>query len=112
MRKAVLILSETKFPMTWEAAEKKGMDVIVFAPDLSNIRASFEVENVVSFGIPVRNHCENGITETIYQYPLPFMEPDHSFHLAWQGFFCNVGTKAVFGLINNAFKGFEEDANG
>ena len=50
----------------------------------------FEVEYAVSMGIPVQVHWENGISETFYQYPLPFMESEYSFFLAWQEFFCKT----------------------
>ena len=104
----------------------KGVEVVVFSPDLQNIRAwfevpkryyqrnkelveacdylyafisqedgfaggtKFEVDYAVSMGIPVQVHWENGISETFYQYPLPFMEPQHTFFFAWQEFFCKT----------------------
>jgi hypothetical protein len=42
---ATIITSSCKGVCTWvkEAAEEKGMEVIVFAPDLSNIRAWFDI---------------------------------------------------------------------
>ncbi len=42
---AIIITSSCKGACTWtkEAAEKRGLEVIVFVPDLSNIRTWFEV---------------------------------------------------------------------
>jgi hypothetical protein len=109
-----------------EAAEKRGMVVILFAPDLSNIRAwfevpkryyqrnkelveacdflhafisqedgfvggtKFEIQYALKLRKPVELHWENGKSETFYQYPLPFMEEEHAFFLAWQKFFCKT----------------------
>ena len=50
----------------------------------------FEIEYALKLTIPVQVHWENGISETFYQYPLPFMEPQHLFFLAWQKYFCNT----------------------
>ena len=108
------------------------MEVIVYAPNLENIRAWFEVpkryyqrnrelveacdylyafisqedgfvggtkfEIEYAFEVvyalklkkPVQVHWENGISETFYQYPLPFMEPEPALFLAWQEFFCKT----------------------
>ena len=125
---AVIITSSCKGVCSWskEAAESRGMEVIVYAPNLENIRAWFEVpkryyqrnrelvevcdylyafisqENGFAGGtkfeikyalklrIPVQVHWENGISETFYQYPLPFMESQHTFFLAWEEFFCKI----------------------
>jgi hypothetical protein len=42
---SVIITSSCKGVCTWvkEAAERRGMEIMVFSPDLSNIRAFFEV---------------------------------------------------------------------
>ena len=125
---AVIITSSCKGVCSWskEAAESRGMEVIVYAPNLENIRAwfevpkryyqrnkelveacdylyafisqedgfvggtKFEVDYAVSMGIPVQVHWENGKSETFYQYPLPFMESEYAFFLAWEDFFCKT----------------------
>jgi hypothetical protein len=123
-----IITSGCKGVCTWvkETAEKRGMEVILFAPDLSNIRAWFEVpkryyqrnkelveacdflhafisqedgfvggtkfeaQYALKLKKPVQLHWENGISETFYQYFLPFMEPQNTFFLAWHEFFCKT----------------------
>jgi len=35
----------------------------------------------------VQVHWECGISQIIYQYPLPFIEEKQDFFLAWEGFF-------------------------
>ena len=113
---------------TWvrEKAEKRHMEVVVFSPDLQNIRAwfevperyyqrnkelveacdflhafisqedgfmggtKFEIEYALKLKKPVNLHWENGISESFYQYPLPFMESEYSFFLSWQEFFCKT----------------------
>ena len=123
-----IITSSCKGVCTWakEAAEERGMKVIVFTPDLSNIRAwfdipkryyqrnkemveacdllhafisaedrfiggtRFEVEYAVSTGIPVQIHRENGLSQWIFQYSVPFWQEDRSFFLSWEGFFYKI----------------------
>ena len=123
-----IITSGCKGVCTWvrEEAEKRNMEVMAFSPDLSNIRAwfevpkryyqrnkelveacdflyafisqedgfvggtRFEVEYALKLRKPVQLQWENGISETFYQYFLPFMEPQHTFFLAWQEFFCKT----------------------
>ena len=125
---SVIVTSGCTGVCTWvkEEAERRHMEVVVYSPDLQNIRAwfevpkryykrnkelvdkcdllhafisqedgfaggtKFEVDYAVSMGIPVQVHWENGISETFYQYPLPFIEPQHSFLLSWQEFFCKT----------------------
>jgi len=125
---SVLVTSGCAGVCTWvrEEAEKRKMEVVVYSPDLQNIRAwfevpkryyqrnkelveacdllhafisqedgfvggtKFEVDYAVLMGIPVKTHWENGESEIFYQYPLPFMEPQHTFFLAWQAFFCKT----------------------
>ena len=125
---AVIITSSCKGVCSWskEAAESRGMEVIVYAPNLENIRVWFEVpkryyqrnrelveacdylyafisqedgfvggtkfEIVYALKLkkPVQVYWENGISETFYQYPLPFMESQHTFFLAWEEFFCKT----------------------
>jgi hypothetical protein len=50
----------------------------------------FEVEYSLKLRKPVELHWENGKSETFYQYPLPFMEEEHAFFLAWEEFFCKT----------------------
>ena len=126
--KSVIITSACKGACTWvrEEAEKRKMEVILFTPDLSNIRAwfevpkryyqrnkelveacdmlyafisaedgyvggtRFEIEYALKLGIPVQINWEYGTSQVIYQYPLPFMEQEHEFFLAWKQFFCNT----------------------
>lgn len=123
-----VITSSCKGVCTWakEAAEERGMKVIVFAPDLEGIRAwfdvpkryyqrnkqlveacdvlhafiskedgftggtRFEVEYAVSLDIPVMLHWENGFSEWIYQYSLPFHVRNQGFLLSWQQFFHKI----------------------
>jgi hypothetical protein len=123
-----IITSGCKGACTWvkETAEMRGMEVILFKPDLSNIRAwfdvpkryyqrnkemieacdvlhafisaedgyaggtRFEVEYALKLSKPVVVHWEGGISQTLYQYPFPFMEAEYSFFLAWQAFFCKT----------------------
>ena len=125
---ATIITSSCKGVCTWvkEAAEEKGMAVMVFAPDLENIRAwfdvpkryyqrnkemveacdllhafisaedgfiggtRFEVEYAVSLGIPVQVRRENGLSQWIFQYSLPFWEGKRAFLLSWEGFFHKI----------------------
>jgi hypothetical protein len=125
---AVIITSSCKGVCSWskEAAESRGMEVIVYAPNLENIRAwfevpkryyhrnrelievcdflyafisqedgfaggtKFEIKYALKLKKPVQIHWENGISETFYQYSLPFMEPQHTFFLSWQEFFCKT----------------------
>lgn len=47
----------------------------------------FEVEYAVTLSIPVQVHWENGISQWIYQYFLPFIERKQPFSLSWQDFF-------------------------
>ena len=47
----------------------------------------FEVEYASKIGRPVELHWENGVSEMLYQYVLPFEAPGMAFHLAWQNFF-------------------------
>jgi len=56
----------------------------------SRFRSVIEVEYALKFKKPVQLHWENGISEIFYQYPLPFMEREHTFFLAWQEFFCKT----------------------
>ena len=121
---ATIITSSCKGVCTWtkEAAKKKGLEVIVYAPDLANIRAwfevpkryyqrnkelvevcdllyaflsdedgftggtKFEIEYAVSLNIPVQVHCENGISQWIYQHSFPFIERKQEFFLSWLEF--------------------------
>ena len=125
---SVIVTSGCAGVCTWvrEEAEKRQMEVIVFSPDLQNIRAwfevpkryyqrnkelveacdylyafisqedgfaggtKFEIQYALKLRIPVQVHWENGISETFYQYPLPFIESEYSFCLAWQEFFCKT----------------------
>ena len=125
---AVIITSSCKGVCSWskEAAESRGMEVIVYAPNLENIRAWFEVPKryyhrnrelievcdflyafisqedgfaggtkfeilyALKLKKPVQVYWENGISETFYQYPLPFIELQHTFFFAWQEFFCKT----------------------
>jgi len=120
-----VITSSCKGVCTWakEAAEERGLKVIVYAPDLEGIRAwfdvpkryyqrnkelveacdllhafiskedgftggtRFEVEYAVSLGIPVLLHWENGLSEWLFQYSLPFWQGKQAFFLSWEGFF-------------------------
>jgi hypothetical protein len=50
----------------------------------------FEIEYAVKLGIPVQVHLENGLSQWLYQYFLPFMGLNKMFFLAWQEFFFNV----------------------
>jgi hypothetical protein len=122
---SVIITSSCKGVCTWvrEEAERRGMEVMLFIPDLSNIRAwfeilkryyqrnkelveacdllyafisqengftggtRFEVEYAVRLGIPVQVHWEGGISYSLYQYPLPFIEGKRELFLAWEAFF-------------------------
>ena len=122
---SVIVTSGCAGVCTWvrEEAEKRNMKILVYAPDLQNIRAwfevpkryynrnkelvekcdflyafisqedgfvggtKFEIEYALKLRIPVQVHWENGKSETFYQYPLPFMEPQHTFFLSWQEFF-------------------------
>jgi len=122
---SVIITSSCKGVCTWvrEEAEKRKMEVMLFSPDLHNIRAwfeipkryyqrnkelvescdllhaflsqedgftggtRFEIEYAVRLGIPVEVHCEGGGIHTYYQYPLPFIEGEKEFSLAWEAFF-------------------------
>ena len=128
---SVIVTSGCAGVCTWvrEEAERRHMEVVVYSPDLQNIRAwfevpkryykrnkelvevcdflyafvsqedgfaggtKFEVEYALKLKKPVQIHWENGISETFYQYPLPFMEPQHSFLFAWQEFFCKTNLK-------------------
>jgi hypothetical protein len=125
---SVIVTSGCAGVCTWvrEEAEKRNMEVIVYSPDLQNIRAwfevpkryykrnrelveacdflhafisqedgfaggtKFEIEYALKLRIPVQVHWENRKSETFYQYPLPFMEREHTFFLAWQEFFCKT----------------------
>ena len=125
---SVIVTSGCAGVCTWvrEEAENRNMEVIVFSPDLQNIRAwfevpkryykrnrelveacdflhafvsqedgfvggtRFEVEYALKLKKPVQVHWENGISETFYQYPLPFMDREHTFFLSWQEFFCKT----------------------
>jgi hypothetical protein len=125
---ATIITSSCKGVCTWarEAAEERGMKVLIFAPDLENIRAwfdipkryyqrnkemveacdlphafisaeggfiggtRFEVEYAVSLGTPVQVHRENGLSQWIFQYSLPFSNEKRDFFLAWAGFFHRI----------------------
>ena len=125
---SIIVTSGCKGVCTWakKEAEKRNMKALVYAPDLQNIRArfeipkryyqrnreliqacdivnafisqedgftggtKFEVEYAVKLGRPVQLHWENGIFQTLYQYPFPSMETQYSFFLAWQEFFCNI----------------------
>ena len=46
----------------------------------------FEVEYAAKLGKPIKIHWEHGISQTIYQYVLPFNHAP-AFSLAWQNFF-------------------------
>jgi len=125
---SVIVTSGCKGVCTWvrEEAEKRNMEVIVFSPDLENIRAwfeipkryykrnkelveacdflhafisqedgfiggtRFEVQYALKLRKPVQVYWESGISEVFFQYPLPFMEREHTFFLAWQEFFCKT----------------------
>ena len=125
---SVIVTSGCAGVCTWvrEEAEKRNMEVVVYSPDLQNIRAwfevakryyqrnkelveacdflyafvsqedgfaggtRFEVKYALKLKKPVQLHWENGISETFYQYPLPFIEPQHTFFFAWQEFFCKT----------------------
>ena len=114
-----IITSGCEGVCTWvkETAEEREMKVILFEPDLSNIRAwfdipkqyyrrnkelveacdilhafisqeggftggtRFEVEYAWKLWKPVTLHWEEGNTQTIYQYSLPFMQKEHAFFL-------------------------------
>jgi len=122
---SVIITSGCKGVCTWvsEAAEGRDMKVIVYAPDLEDIRAwfdipkryyrrnkelvetcdilhafiskedgftggtRFEVEYALKLGIPVQVHWECGLSQSLYQYPLPFIEVKQELFLAWEEFF-------------------------
>jgi len=122
---SVIITSSCKGVCTWvrDEAERRGMDVLLFTPDLTNIRAFFEVpkryyqrnkelieacdllyaflsqedgftggtrfeiEYAVRLGIPVQGHWEGGGSYSMYQYPIPFIEGEKEFSLAWEAFF-------------------------
>ena len=47
----------------------------------------FEAEYALRLNKPVIFHREEGISELVFQYPLPFIEGKRSFSLAWQNFF-------------------------
>ena len=47
----------------------------------------FEVCYALKLGIPAQVHWEYGISQIIYQYPLPFIEEKQGFFLAWEDFF-------------------------
>jgi len=117
---SVIITSGCAGVCTWvrEESERRNMEVVVFSPDLENIRAwfevpkryyqrnrelveacdflhafisqedgfaggtKFEIKYALKLKKSVQLHWENGISETFYQYPLPFMEPQHTFFLA------------------------------
>jgi len=125
---SVIDTSGCKGVCTWgrEEAERRHMEVIVYSPDLENIRAwfevpkryynrnkelvekcdflytfisqedgfvggtKFEIQYALKLKKPVQVYWENGISETFYQYSLPFMEPQHTFFLSWQEFFCKI----------------------
>ena len=125
---SVIVTSGCAGVCTWarEEAEKRNMEVVVYSPDLQNIRAWFEVAKryyqrnkelveacdflyafvsqedgfaggtrfEVKYALKLKKlvqlHWENGISETFYQYPLPFIEPQHTFFFAWQEFFCKT----------------------
>ena len=125
---SVIVTSGCAGVCTWvrEEAERRNMEVVVYSPDLQNIRAwfevpkryykrnrelvaacdflyafisqedgfvggtKFEIQYALKLKIPVQLHWENGISEIFYQYPLPFIEPQHSFLLSWQEFFCKT----------------------
>jgi len=125
---SVLVTSGCAGVCTWvrEEAEKRNMEVVVFSPDLENIRAwfevpkryykrnkelveacdflhafisqedgfiggtRFEVQYALKLRKPVQVYWESGISEVFFQYPLPFMEREHTFFLAWQEFFCKT----------------------
>ena len=122
---SLIITSGCKGVCSWvrEAAEVRDMKVIVYAPDLEDIRSWFEIpkryyqrnkelvevcdllhafisqedgfmggtrfeaEYALKLGIPVKVHWECGISQIIYQYPLPFIEEKQDFFLAWEEFF-------------------------
>ena len=132
---SVIITSGCKGACTWvkEEAEKRKMEVILFAPDLQNIRSwfdipkryyqrnkelveacdilhafisqeggytggtRFEVDYALRLGIPVQTHWEYGISQIIYQYPLPFIEEKQELFLAWEGFFSKINLKPIGG---------------
>ena len=132
---SVIITSGCKGVCTWvrEEADKRKMEVILFTPDLENIRAWFEipkryyqrnkelveacdllhafisqedgltggtwfeVEYALKLGIPVQVHWEYGISQIIYQYPLPFIEQKQGFFLAWEDFFTRTNLKPIGG---------------
>ncbi|MBN2059915.1 MAG: hypothetical protein JW882_05800 [Deltaproteobacteria bacterium] len=123
-----IITSGCKGVCTWvkEIAEQRGMEVILFKPDLSNIRSwfdvpkryyqrnkemievcnvlhafisaengytggtRFEIEYAATLNIPVKVHRENGESNWIYQYFLPFIESEEAFLLSWQDFFRKI----------------------
>jgi len=123
-----IITSGCKGVCTWvkEAAEMGGMEVILFDPDLSSIRAwfdvpkryyernkemieacdilhafisaedgyaggtRFEIEYAVKLRIPVQIHCENSISQWVFQYIFPFIEQKQPFPLNWQEFFRKI----------------------
>jgi len=125
---SVIVTSGCTGVCTWvrEEAEKLNMNVIVFSPDLENIRAwfevpkryyqrnkelvekcdflhafisqedgfaggtKFEIQYALKLRKPVQVYWEDGISEVFFQYPLPFMEREHTFFLAWQEFFCKT----------------------
>ena len=127
---SVIITSGCKGVCTWakEEAEKRNMKIKVYAPDLKNIRARFEIPKryyqrnrelveacdilyafisqedgfiggtrfevayARKIGKMVKLHWESGISETLYQYPFPFMDKEYSFFLDWQKFFCETLT--------------------
>ena len=125
---SIIVTSGCAGVCTWaqEEAEKRNMKVVVYAPDLQNIRArfeipkryyqrnreliqacdmvnafisqedgytggtKFEVDYALKLGKLVVVHWEGGVSQTLYQYPFPFMEEEFSFFLAWQEFFCKT----------------------
>ncbi len=125
---SVIVTSGCAGVCTWvrEEAEKRNMEVVVFSPDLDNIRAwfevpkryynrnkelvekcdflyafisqedgfvggtKFEIQYALKLKKPVQVYWEDGISETFYQYPLPFMDSQHTFFLSWQEFFCKT----------------------
>jgi len=60
----------------------------------------FEVEYALKLGIPVQVHWEWGISQIIYQYPLPFIEEKQELFLAWEEFFRKTNLE-IRGGIND-----------
>jgi hypothetical protein len=58
----------------------------------------FEIEYVVALNIPVQIHWENGISQWIYQYFLPFIDRKPAFLLSWEDFFCKTGLEVNRGI--------------